>query len=84
MSAVRSDQGEERGKKSAARWPGALAYQAGELGNVSSEDLVGLLDGSGIRTGIDPAALVRAGELVEDVLGRRLRSQVLRAGLVAR
>jgi hydroxymethylglutaryl-CoA lyase len=53
----------------------------GLTGNVSSEDLVSLLEQSGVTTGIDVEALVAAGALVERVLGRELRSQVQRTGL---
>jgi hydroxymethylglutaryl-CoA lyase len=54
----------------------------GETGNLSTEDLVATLDQSGIATGIDLDRLLAAGALAEEILGRTLRSQVLRTGLV--
>lgn len=54
----------------------------GESGNVATEDLVAGLGRMGRRTGIDPAAVLSAGALVEQLLGRPLHSRVQRAGLV--
>ena len=54
---------------------------AGDQGNVISEDLVAVLHGMGIETGIDPAALLRAGAIAEEIVGRALFSKVQRAGL---
>ncbi|WP_406724521.1 hypothetical protein WJ438_07565 [Streptomyces sp. GD-15H] len=55
----------------------------GESGNVTTEDLVAVLDRMGVRTGIDLPALLTAGEIAEDVLGRPLLSRVQRAGLIS-
>jgi hydroxymethylglutaryl-CoA lyase len=52
----------------------------GESGNVATEDLVAVLDRMGVRTGIDLQALLAAGALAEDLLGRPLHSRVQRAG----
>jgi hydroxymethylglutaryl-CoA lyase len=59
---------------------------SGETGNISTEDIVVLLERSGYDTGIDVAALIEAGRLAEAVLGSPGRSQVQRtgAGLEAR
>ncbi|ODU07192.1 MAG: hypothetical protein ABS81_02510 [Pseudonocardia sp. SCN 72-86] len=54
----------------------------GESGNVTTEDLVAVLDRMGIRTGVDLPALLDAGTLAEELLGRPLHSRVLRAGPV--
>ncbi|GAA1845501.1 hydroxymethylglutaryl-CoA lyase [Pseudonocardia ailaonensis] len=54
----------------------------GESGNVTTEDLAAVLDRMGVRTGIDLTALLRAGALAEELLGRPLLSRVLRAGPV--
>ncbi|MFI5426624.1 hypothetical protein [Aeromicrobium sp. UC242_57] len=54
----------------------------GESGNVTTEDLVAGLEQMGISTGIDREALLEAGLVAESVLGRRLHSRVLRAGLI--
>jgi hydroxymethylglutaryl-CoA lyase len=55
----------------------------GESGNVSTEDLVAVLDRMAIRTGIDLSALLQAGALAEELLGTPLFSRVQRAGPVA-
>ncbi len=49
-------------------------------GNIATEDLVYLLDGEGVDTGIDLEALIGVSEWLENVLGRPLESQVYRAG----
>jgi hydroxymethylglutaryl-CoA lyase len=54
----------------------------GESGNVPTEDLVAILARLGIGTGLDLPAVLDAGALVESVIGRRLHSRVLRAGLI--
>jgi hydroxymethylglutaryl-CoA lyase len=51
-------------------------------GNVSTEDLVSMLEEMGIDTGVDLPALIEASRTVEGVLGRRLGAHVLRAGPV--
>lgn len=53
----------------------------GEQGNVITEDLIAALHNMGIQTGVDPAALLRAGALAEEIIGRPLFSKVQRAGL---
>ncbi len=52
----------------------------GESGNVATEDLAAVLAQMGVRTGIDLPALLRAGALAEELLGRPLLSRVQRAG----
>ena len=49
---------------------GGCPYAKGATGNVATEDVVFLLDGLGIETGIDLAALVDAGAFISGVLGR--------------
>ncbi len=49
---------------------GGCPYARGASGNVATEDVVYMLDGLGITTGIDLAALVRAGQRISAVLGR--------------
>ncbi|SNR92752.1 hydroxymethylglutaryl-CoA lyase [Haloechinothrix alba] len=53
---------------------------SGETGNISSEDLVVLLERAGVHTGIDPEEFLAAGRLAEEVLGAQGRSQALRTG----
>ncbi len=61
---------------------GAAKYSAGFTGNACSEDLVALLEEMGVRTGVDVEAMLEAGRRAEEVLGQRLRSNVIRAGAV--
>ena len=49
---------------------GGCPYAEGASGNVATEDLVYLLHGLGIRTGIDLPALVSAGQFICGHLGR--------------
>jgi isopropylmalate/homocitrate/citramalate synthase len=60
---------------------GGCPYAPRATGNVATEDLVYLLEGEGIETGVDLDVLVAASRWLEGVLGRRLEGQVYRAGL---
>ena len=55
---------------------GGCPYAAGASGNVATEDLVYLLDGLGIETGINLEALSEAGAYICGFLGRTTRSRV--------
>jgi len=59
---------------------GGCPYAPRATGNIATEDLVYLLAGEGIETGIDLDALVTTSEWLEGVLGRPLEGQVYRAG----
>jgi hydroxymethylglutaryl-CoA lyase len=61
---------------------GAAKYSAGFTGNTCTEDLVAVLEEMGIRTGVDVGKMIEAGRLAEEVLGQRLRSNVIRSGPV--
>jgi len=61
---------------------GAAKYSAGFTGNTCSEDLIAMLDEMGVATGIDVEKLIDAGRRAEDILGQRLRSNVIRSGPV--
>jgi hydroxymethylglutaryl-CoA lyase len=61
---------------------GAAKYSAGFTGNTCSEDLVAVLGEMGVRTGIDIERLIDAGRRAEEILGQRLRSNVIRSGPV--
>jgi hydroxymethylglutaryl-CoA lyase len=63
---------------------GGCPYAKGATGNVASEDVVYLLHGLGIATGIDLDALVDAGKFISDVLGRKPISRVANALLARR
>lgn len=59
---------------------GGCPYAPKATGNVATEDLVYLLEGEGVETGVDLEALIGVSEWLEGVLGRRLEGQVYRAG----
>jgi hydroxymethylglutaryl-CoA lyase len=61
---------------------GASKYSAGFTGNACSEDLVALLEEMGVSTGIDVGQMIEAGRRAEEILGQRLRSNVVRSGPV--
>ncbi|MCF5230148.1 MULTISPECIES: hydroxymethylglutaryl-CoA lyase [Pseudomonas] len=58
---------------------GGCPYAKGASGNVATEDVVYLLNGLGIDTGIDLEALIRAGLQISNVLGRPTGSRVAKA-----
>jgi hydroxymethylglutaryl-CoA lyase len=55
---------------------GGCPYAKGASGNVATEDVVYLLEGLGLRTGVDLDALVATGQWLSGVLGRRNGSKV--------
>jgi len=59
---------------------GGCPYAPRATGNIATEDLVYLLDGEGVETGIDLDALIGTSEWLEAILGRRLEGYVYRAG----
>jgi hydroxymethylglutaryl-CoA lyase len=61
---------------------GGCPYAKGATGNVATEDIVFMLDGMGIATGIDLDALVQAGGFISDVLGRPPVSRAGKALLI--
>ena len=63
---------------------GGCPYAKGATGNVATEDVVFLLNGLGIETGIDLDRLVDAGAFISGVLGRPPVSRVGRAILAKR
>ena len=58
---------------------GGCPYAKGATGNVASEDVLYLLDGLGIETGVDMSKLMAAGDFICSVLGRPTLSRVARA-----
>ena len=57
---------------------GGCPYAPKATGNIATEDLVYLLDGEGIETGIDLDALVAVSQWLEGLLGRQLEGYVYR------
>ena len=62
---------------------GGCPFAPWATGNIATEDLVYLLEGDGVDTGVDLDALTRVSEWLEEVFGRELPGQVYRAGAVA-
>ncbi len=62
---------------------GGCPFAPRATGNVCTEDLVYLLHGEGIETGIDLDALIDVARWLESQLGRQLEGQVYRAGTFA-
>jgi isopropylmalate/homocitrate/citramalate synthase len=59
---------------------GGCPFAPRATGNVATEDLVYLLQGEGVETGIDLDALIRVAEWMEGILERPLPGRVYRAG----
>ncbi len=60
---------------------GGCPYAPGAAGNLATEDLVYMLDGMGISTGVDLAKLVEAGKVAESLVGRILPGKVHQSGI---
>jgi hydroxymethylglutaryl-CoA lyase len=58
---------------------GGCPYAPGATGNVASEDVLYMLDGMGIETGIDLGKLAAAGRFISEALKREPMSKVSRA-----
>jgi hydroxymethylglutaryl-CoA lyase len=63
---------------------GGCPYAKGATGNVATEDVVYMLQGMGIDTGIDLDKLIDAGKFISDFLGRKPNSRVATALLAKR
>ena len=63
---------------------GGCPYAKGATGNVASEDVVYMLHGMGIETGIDLDKLIDAGKYISDALGRKPHSRAANALLTKR
>ena len=63
---------------------GGCPYAKGATGNVATEDVVYLLHGMGIETGIDLDKLIDAGQFISDFLGRKSHSRAANALLAKR
>jgi len=59
---------------------GGCPYAPRVTGNIATEDLVYLLEGEGVETGVDLEALIDVSRWLEGMLGRTLEGQVYRAG----
>lgn len=63
---------------------GGCPYAKGATGNVATEDVVYMLQGMGIETGIDLDKLIDAGKFISDALGRKPHSRAANALLTKR
>jgi hydroxymethylglutaryl-CoA lyase len=61
---------------------GGSPLTPGATGNISTEDLLSMLDEMGVETGVDLERLLDASRALQDLLGRPLGAHVLRAGPV--
>jgi hydroxymethylglutaryl-CoA lyase/(R)-citramalyl-CoA lyase len=59
---------------------GGCPFAPRATGNIATEDLIYLLRGEGVETGVELDALVEVSRWLEGVLGRQLEGQVYRAG----
>jgi hydroxymethylglutaryl-CoA lyase/(R)-citramalyl-CoA lyase len=62
---------------------GGCPFAPRATGNICTEDLVYLLHGEGVETGIDLDALVAVAQRLEEILGRELEGMVYKAGVFA-
>jgi hydroxymethylglutaryl-CoA lyase len=60
---------------------GGCPYAKGATGNVATEDVVYMLDGMGITTGVDLGKLIETGLWLSGQLGRETSSRVARASI---
>ena len=58
---------------------GGCPYARGATGNVATEDVLYMLDGMGIETGVDLDRVIGAGQFICDRLGRAPESRAARA-----
>lgn len=58
---------------------GGCPYARGASGNVSTEDVLYMLTGLGIETGVDLDKILEAGRLISSHLGRESMSKVAKA-----
>lgn len=63
---------------------GGCPYARGATGNVATEDILYLMHGLGIKTGIDIYQIVAAGDMICKALGRKNQSKVANALLANR
>lgn len=59
---------------------GGCPYAPGAAGNLATEDLVYMLNGLGVKTGVDLDLLIEAGRVAETIVGRKLPGKVHQAG----
>jgi hydroxymethylglutaryl-CoA lyase len=60
---------------------GGCPFAPGATGNVATDDLLYMLDGMGVKTGINLSRNIKASEFIQRALGRKLPSKYLQAAL---
>lgn len=60
---------------------GGCPYAPGAAGNVSTEDVVYMFEGMGVKTGLDIPKMIEANRWMSNVMKRELSSRVSKAGL---
>jgi hydroxymethylglutaryl-CoA lyase len=55
---------------------GGCPYANGATGNVATEDVLYMLDGMGVKTGVDLKKLVAVGQFIAGILQRQIQSKV--------
>jgi len=63
---------------------GGCPYAPGASGNVATEDVIYMLEGMGVRTGVDMDKLVEASQLASTLVGHEMPSKFYRAYMGAR
>ena len=63
---------------------GGCPYAPGATGNLATEDLIYMLDGLGIKTGVDLNAIIAASQFIEPRVGHPLPSRYYRAVITSR
>lgn len=63
---------------------GGCPYAPGAAGNLATEDLIYMLNGLGVKTGVDLEKLVDCGAIAQEIVGRQLPGRYLRAALATR
>lgn len=58
---------------------GGCPYAKGATGNASTEDVIYMLHGMGLKTGVDLQKLVEAGHYISEVIGKPTASRANRA-----
>ena len=61
-----------------------LPEAPGASGNVATEDVIYMLEGMGVRTGVDMDKLVEASQLASTLVGHEVPSKYYRAAIGAR
>ena len=63
---------------------GGCPYAPGASGNVATEDVVYMLEGMGVRTGVDLDKLIDCSRLASSLVGHEMPSKYYRAAMGAR